>query len=539
MAAFHIPGAYFLDEALLYRVDPRTTLDNLPPIDLADRARAERAIRGEIARYDRAHGDTPRLAPSLRYVRYLEAAATAGYDVFVCARDDCERVLQFALERAGPVACPDHPGSSLQQLAHVFAHARCGSVERLEPRRCWISVGSARCDGDLRLHIERADIGASYWWCPRCIAAKRRGRHTLFRRCPACTGAISGAETDDPSVPPTPADQLRMQLLPASAAYKPQSASALDMPGADEEATLNQWLEVADATQVELDALLQRLPEAARSDPVLQRQLKQHVRRSRGDAAARELSEDAIDELRDFAGARSARPNGVSLTAVEAQVLARDFGVSAQYLDGVSVLQMCFGYTIGSPDPSVARLMLFPTSGGRYAVLTRKQSTEGILFTLEAGRQRQLFGNEHREKSDQELREALIAAPGNDGVLQRTSTVLHTLSHILIRTSERHSGVSRDRLREIVMPRFSSVLIYIDGGSELGMLRTTFDASMIQWLEGARQNAQRCAYDPICARSAIRACHACLYLGERSCNRYWNRNLDRLLLVEGPDRLWS
>lgn len=535
MAAYHIPGAFFLEEALLYRISPRTDLDRLSVVELADRTRAERVVRAEIARRDRLHGDVPRIVPDLRFVRYLEADSTPGYDVFICERRDCERVLRFRLEQAPQLVCPNHGAGSLQQLAHVFVHPQCGALEQITPRKCWEPAGAGQCGADLRLRIERADIGASYWWCPRCAAEHRRDRHSVFKRCPACYKAAADAAEQAKAAGAEPLDDagdddVRMWLVPASTAYKPQYAAALDMPQADEDATLAEWLGADAATDAQIEALIRALPGSVKDDPVLMRGLRQHVLRERGGQATPALPDDAAEQLREFAGARSARPQGLELSADEHAIASRDFGLHAHYLDGLAVLQMCLGYTLGTADASAARLMLFPLHGGRYGVLTRKQTTEGVLFLLQSEHLRRWLGADAPAGDEKALRQHLLQVPPTDRAVTRTTTLLHTLSHILIRTSERHSGVSRERLREMVLPRFAAVLLYIDGGSELGMLRTTFEASMVPWLMGARQNAQRCAYDPVCRASAIRACHACLYLSERSCNSFWNKDLDRLVL---------
>jgi hypothetical protein len=411
-------------------------------------------------------------------------------------------------------------------------------LDLIEPNRCWTMIGGSKCGGELRLHIERSDIGSSYWWCPTCRQHSRADRHGLFRQCGSCR-ADSQGQPGGGQKGLAPSD-LRMSLIPASTAYKPQTAAALDMPNADEDAALSEWRGLA-VEDVEIAELLKALPEAARSDPVLVRQLKQHVAATRGSGERPVLADEASDQLRNFAGASAARTPGIDLDDDERAILGRDYAVQAQYLDGLAVLQMCFGYSVGSADPATAKLMLFPLAGGRYGVLTRRQTTEGILFQLDVERVRSWLRDDAQARDSDALKTRFLAAPAGDRAIGRVQTLLHSLSHILIRTSERHSGVSRDRLREILMPRFFSVLIYIDGGSELGMLRTSFEASMAPWLEGARQNAQRCAYDPVCGASDIRACHACLYLGERSCNTLWNTDLDRAVLVgrAGVAGLWG
>jgi hypothetical protein len=529
MVAYYVPGEFFLEDARLYRVNPRTDLDRLSVIDVADRARAERVIRSTIADRDRRHGDPPRLAPDLKFIHYLDADADAGYDVFVCSRRDCERVIQFRLEQNPRMACATHGSATLQQLAHVFVHATCGNLEQIRPLKCWNVVRGARCDTDLRLHIERADIGASYWWCPRCRSDGGHDQHALFKRCSACFRQSTDQAQEEGGQAAGNA-QFRMWLVPASTAYKPQSVAALDMPQADEDSTLAEWIG-SDGGEEELGELLKALPETARQNPVLVRELRQHVARERGGNQIPPLPEDSLQQLREFAGARSAGQPGVHLTQDQESVIARDFGLRADYLDGLAVLQMCFGYTLGTADPAQAKLMQFPLHGGRYGVLTRRQTTEGILLLLDTEQFLAWLGKDAPSGDAGKLREELLHLPKLHPALERTELLLHTVSHILIRTSERHSGVSRDRLREMILPRFGALLLYIDGGSELGMLRTTYEASMMPWLLGARENAQRCAYDPVCRESDIRACHACLYLGERSCNSFWNTRLDRLVLV--------
>jgi len=127
--------------------------------------------------------------------------------------------------------------------------------------------------------------------------------------------------------------------------------------------------------------------------------------------------------------------------------------------------------------------------------------------------------------------------------------VLHTLSHLLIRTIGLECGYSSASLSERIYsgPGRAGILIYTavpDAEGTLGGLVSLAEAGpLTQIMQRALDSANRCSSDPLCAERLPRApadflhgaaCHACLFVSETTCER-GNRFLDRRFIVPIDD----
>jgi hypothetical protein len=130
--------------------------------------------------------------------------------------------------------------------------------------------------------------------------------------------------------------------------------------------------------------------------------------------------------------------------------------------------------------------------------------------------------------------------------------VLHTLSHLLIRTIALECGYSGASLAERIYsttgddPR-AGILIYTavpDAEGTLGGLVSLAEpATWDRLLQRALGAARRCSSDPLCAERLPQApadflhgaaCHVCLFVSETTCER-GNRFLDRRFVVPIDD----
>lgn len=109
-------------------------------------------------------------------------------------------------------------------------------------------------------------------------------------------------------------------------------------------------------------------------------------------------------------------------------------------------------------------------------------------------------------------------------------TLLHSISHELIRAVAELCGLERNSLSEYIFPNAPAILIYCQNtqGFTLGALKSTFESSFADWLDDAAQKAKRCVFDPIC-EDRYKACAGCLFLNEISCEHF-NKDLDRTFL---------
>ncbi len=125
-------------------------------------------------------------------------------------------------------------------------------------------------------------------------------------------------------------------------------------------------------------------------------------------------------------------------------------------------------------------------------------------------------------------------------------TMLHTLSHLLMRRLSEVSGLSAGSLSHKIYPFDGSILIYTTVYPTLGQLEEVFKGNMeelINYVE-LEKKAMNCPRDPICLESMMDkgSCFACLHIPEYSCDHYWNKQLDRRILwshIPGVKGLWN
>jgi len=149
-------------------------------------------------------------------------------------------------------------------------------------------------------------------------------------------------------------------------------------------------------------------------------------------------------------------------------------------------------------------------------------------------------------------RQARRIEPFDDGYPGLRLTLIHTLSHALMRELALECGYSTASIRERIYSRdpgdgqepFAGILLYTatpDSEGTLGGLVAQGEPERLgSLLEACLDRLKLCSSDPFCSEhlggatsSAIHgaACHACAFAAETSCE-HGNRYLDRSLLVE-------
>lgn len=118
-------------------------------------------------------------------------------------------------------------------------------------------------------------------------------------------------------------------------------------------------------------------------------------------------------------------------------------------------------------------------------------------------------------------------------------TLIHTLSHLLIRSAASMCGLDKNSISEYILPSVPATLVYCQNsqGFNLGALFNLFEAYFDKWLSNTYQGAQKCIFDPICIER-YKACTGCLFLNEVSC-QHFNHDLDRSLIIGSIDRATS
>lgn len=117
-------------------------------------------------------------------------------------------------------------------------------------------------------------------------------------------------------------------------------------------------------------------------------------------------------------------------------------------------------------------------------------------------------------------------------------TLLHTISHLLIKSAGLHSGIDTNSIAELLFPINSSIFIYCSTleGITLGALSTMFEENYSIFVNDAMTEYENCMFDPICSKEQNGVCLACGYISEVSCVNF-NKNLSRILLYGGEYKL--
>jgi hypothetical protein len=539
------PNAYFLDQGLWQASADYRHLNSLRSVgDVQDpkrvRDRVWDAINNSWRRHNEnlARQDPPRVDSAADFVllHYDRALVSPGYDTFVCPLRECERIFTRDEVEKSNYRCIVHKNQSVSQLAHLFVHADCGSIQQIGPRKCWNHIGDKQCKEPLRLHLEYQQMGKSYWWCPKC----RYERHLPEKGDDHNLGWNLGqlrAWCSTCSVEGQP--KVMMRLTTARKIFQPQRVDVVDMAGADAQNLLQEWFgKTIDEDKI-LKALPPELQTAFQADPRIRRTILQSYQsRKIGDEAIPELPRDAQEELANYAGALSTvSQTSFNLSKQVHYDLDNEFGMKVSLLDGLAIVRATYGYLVGGSSPDEATLQVFPMGGVRYAVLTQRLPTEALLFELLPDRVLVWLHQRGMAKEIQDLialRRYLISCKPEDEILKNLTGLVHTAAHGLRRSSERYTGMGRDLTDELLIPRGLSFVIYNNRGSELGMFTTTFEGRLLDWFYGTRFDISNCPFDPICMNEPHPACPGCLYIGERGCTTLWNRNLDRRHLVQLP-----
>lgn len=213
-----------------------------------------------------------------------------------------------------------------------------------------------------------------------------------------------------------------------------------------------------------------------------------------------------------------------------------------ELLENFPILTGIFGYTRGDASPGESTLRWFKSPSGEPLVHGFKADTEGLLFRLDplsvgSWLSRRGFPIQHegtpREARLDILRKCQAPFPGEvvDGTPGvALMTLVHSLSHRVIRRISSLAGIERDALGEYLVPIHLGFVVFAAsrGDFVLGGLQALFEHDLDKALDEVVSGERRCPLDPGCGRHGG-ACVACLHLGEPSC-RYYNGFLDRRAL---------
>lgn len=214
--------------------------------------------------------------------------------------------------------------------------------------------------------------------------------------------------------------------------------------------------------------------------------------------------------------------------------------LDVELLENFPVLTAVFGFTRGEAAAGASTLRWFRSESGALQIHGHRADTEALLFRLDplaVGHWMAARGYLPTAPSDawdariQILRTCEIPHPGEvvNPPTPGTAllTLIHSMSHRVMRKISAFSGIERDALSEYLVPLHLSFVVYAStrGDFVLGGLQALFEHDLEKALGEVVHGEPRCALDPGCSRHGG-ACVACLHVGEPSC-RYYNQFLTR------------
>jgi hypothetical protein len=202
-----------------------------------------------------------------------------------------------------------------------------------------------------------------------------------------------------------------------------------------------------------------------------------------------------------------------------------------EFIDRFPVLTGQFGYTRGNPAPGQSRLRAFRETDGTYSIYGDIAETEALFVRLAPERVATWLRGRGHTLADWNdgptASQAILRASADADVRADVDTLTHSFAHRLIRLTAVYSGIERNALSELLVPRHLGFFVYAAarGDFVLGGLQAVFEGELDGLLREFLHGEHRCALDPGCTTGGG-ACVACLHLGEPSC-RWYNTLLDR------------
>lgn len=233
------------------------------------------------------------------------------------------------------------------------------------------------------------------------------------------------------------------------------------------------------------------------------------------------------------------------------QMKLKDIGISsATYVEDVPLINVAYGFVRGEFD-SLKTLRTFPPdefdkTGSKVPLYLTQMKTEGIL--LEFNRKRMLEflhqrgtikklpdEGEEKEWFVKNIFPSLVtkfSGVEEKGPTKDVFTIIHTISHSLMKQIPDQCGIGINKLGEVLFPSIPAILIFSreDGEFRLGALKDLFENKIYPWVDLSFKASRpgSCVYDPVCFHGDG-SCHSCQFLNEITCG-YFNQGLTRHII---------
>lgn len=225
------------------------------------------------------------------------------------------------------------------------------------------------------------------------------------------------------------------------------------------------------------------------------------------------------------------------------------------YSSNIPIMTVSYGYTRGTTkeDSFDLKVRAFPpdtadSESGVPPVYVNQIETEGLVLEFDRDKIARWLKLSKLKMGEKEMQEnelrgwffnnvdikKINSFKGTEDADQTTSmifTLIHSISHSLIKELAVEAGLDTSSLGERIFPAVPAVLIYSNEstGSTIGFLRDVFTNKIRPWIDNAIARTYRCIYDPVCQHQGG-ACHYCMYLHEASCE-FFNKSLNRNMLI--------
>lgn len=216
--------------------------------------------------------------------------------------------------------------------------------------------------------------------------------------------------------------------------------------------------------------------------------------------------------------------------------LKESFGLcEVTYVEEVSLVSSCIGIINGVNkfyEPGFVPHFepLWDSEGrrDRFHAIVYPFKTEGILFEMDRLKLVSFLREQGRAPEIHNSDEAaayLLGISKTSPAYGMVDTLLHSISHALLRKASLRTGLEGDSLGELLFPAAGAFFVFSRSTVNTGGLGFAFENSLKLWLNDAQDGLDACTFDPICIHERG-ACFACLYVPEHVCVRF-NQSLDR------------
>ena len=234
--------------------------------------------------------------------------------------------------------------------------------------------------------------------------------------------------------------------------------------------------------------------------------------------------------------------------------LATKYGFSnVQLCSSVPIVSCSYGFTRKEQFGDRIKLRGFPREMEKRNIYAARLETEGVLFELDRKKvidwllENHMITEQDKPKSDDDydlkmwfldrIQTGLITPfteiddTGDKGrITKAVYTLIHSVSHALIREAAEICGLDKSSLSEYILPNIPAIFVYCANsqGFSMGALYSAFQSQFDKWMKHASENSKKCIFDPLCINHD-KACAGCLFLNEVSC-KHFNKDLDRSYL---------